>query len=162
MLAAKRYKMFEFTFEVAGEKQIARRFTRLDDAVTDMTPAFKEITKSFYAGEKKQFETEGGWGSGGWLPLSPAYETWKDPTLSIMELSGDLKAALTGMVPPNTAGNVEIIESNQLILGTDFDYAIFHQKGTRNMPIRKVIELPESERKKWTSIIHEHIWKTQS
>lgn len=156
--------MFEFTFEVAGEKQIARRFTRLDAAVADMTPAFKDITKSFYAGEKKQFETEGGWGSGGWLPLSPAYEAWKDPSLSIMELSGDLKAALTGMVPPNTAGNVEIIESNQLILGTDIDYAIYHQSNaprTSNLPQRKVIELPESERKKWTSIIHEHIWKTQ-
>ena len=155
--------MFEFTFEVAGEKQIARRFTRLDDAVEDMTPAFKEITKSFYAGEKRQFETEGGWGSGGWLPLSPAYEAWKDPTLSIMELSGDLKASLTGMVPPNTAGNIEIIESNQLILGTDIDYAIYHQSNAprTKLPQRKVIELPESERKKWTSIIHEHIWKTQ-
>lgn len=155
--------MFEFTFEVAGEKQIARRFTRLDSAVADMTPAFKEITKSFYAGEKRQFETEGGWGSGGWLPLSPAYEAWKDPTLSIMELSGDLKAALTGMVPPNTAGNIEIIESNQLILGTDIDYAIYHQSNAprTKLPQRKVLELPESERKKWTSIIHEHIWKTQ-
>lgn len=155
--------MFEFTFEVAGEKQIARRFTRLDAAVEDMTPAFKEITKSFYAGEKLQFETEGGWGSGGWLPLSPAYEAWKDPTLPIMEVSGDLKAALTGRVPPNTAGNVEIIESNQLILGTDIDYAIYHQSNAprTKIPQRKVIELPESERKKWTSIIHEHIWKTQ-
>lgn len=156
--------MFEFTFEIAGEKQIERRFSRFSDALEDMTPAFKEITKSFYAGEKKQFETEGGWGSGGWMPLSEDYEKWKDPSLKIMELSGDLGDALTGRVPPNTRGNVEIIESNMLILGTDIDYAPYHQSNAprkSNLPMRKVIELPESERKKWTSTIHAHIWKRQ-
>lgn len=151
---------FEVKFEVAGEKQIVRRFEGFTANLDNLVPAFKKILKSFYAGEKKQFETEGGWGSGGWMPLSPSYAARKDPALKILESSsGDLGRALRGEVPANTQGNVEIIESNMLIMGTDIDYAIYHQKGTRKMPMRKPIELPEAERKKWTSIIHKHIWK---
>lgn len=150
---------FEVKFEIAGEKQIVRRFEGFQANLDDLTPAFKEILKSFYAGEKKQFESEGGWGSGGWMPLSPSYAAQKDPALKIMESSKDLMEALTGAVPANVQGNVEIIESNMLIMGTDIDYAIYHQTGTRKMPIRKPIEIPEAERKKWTSIIHRHIRK---
>lgn len=150
---------FEVNFEIAGEKQIARRFENFTANLDDLVPAFKEILKSFYAGEKKQFETEGGWGSGGWLPLSPSYAARKDPSLKVLEESGKLGRALSGEVPANTQGNIEIIESNQLIMGTDIDFAIYHQRGTRNMPMRKPIEIPEAERKKWTSIIHKHIWK---
>lgn len=152
---------FEVNFEIAGEKQIVRRFENFTVNLDDLTPAFKEILKSFYAGEKKQFETEGGWGSGGWMPLSSSYATWKDPSLKIMEQSGYLRDALTGAVPANTQGNVEIIESNMLIMGTDIDYAIYHQSNAprRKLPMRKVIEIPAAERKKWTSIIHKHIWR---
>lgn len=147
--------MFEFTFEIAGEKQIQRRFSRFSDALEDMTPAFKEITKRFYAGERKQFATQGGWGSGGWKPLSPEYAKRK-PGRSILVVSGKLESSLT---KSGASGNVEIIQRDMLILGSDLPYGIYHQKGTKNMPIRKPIELPEAERKEWTSIIHKHIWK---
>lgn len=150
---------FEVKFEVAGEKQIVRRFEGFEANLDDLVPAFKEILKSFYAGEKKQFESEGGWGSGGWMPLSPSYAARKDPALKILESSKDLMEALTGAVPANVQGNVEIIESNMLIMGTDIDYGMYHQRGTPKMPMRKPIEIPEAERKKWTSIIHRHIWK---
>jgi phage gpG-like protein len=90
--------------------------------------------------------------------LSEAYRVRKAklyPGKGILEASGDMKRALT---VPGSYGNVDILEHNSLVLGTNLDYAVYHQHGTSRMPKRKPIELPESERREWTSILHKHIF----
>lgn len=159
--------MFEFTFEVAGEEQVARRFTRYGENIRDMRPAFNKIKDRFFEGEQQQFQTEGGWGSGGWRPLSTeepprgGYAGWKArryPGRPIMVVSGKLKRSLT---QPGAEGSIALVFPTSLTLGTRIPYAIYHQSTrprTSNLPRRPLIELPSAERVEWHSIIHAHIW----
>jgi phage gpG-like protein len=150
--------MFQFDFEVAGELQVSRLFSRFGEKVADITPALKKIRSSFYQIEKKQFSSQGGYGSAGWAPLSEAYAVRKAklfPGKGILEATGDLRKALT---QSGAFGNVDILEHSSLVVGTNIGYAVYHQKGTKKMPQRKPIELPEQERKGWTSILHKHIF----
>jgi hypothetical protein len=64
--------MFEFSVEVSGDIQVKRLFSRFGDKISNIVPALKNIRKRFYDVEKKQFDSQGGFGSGGWEPLSEA------------------------------------------------------------------------------------------
>jgi len=53
------------TFEVLGDKQVSRSFTRFTEDVKDLSAAFREIVKDFHKSEQRQFESQGGYGAGG-------------------------------------------------------------------------------------------------
>ncbi len=153
---------FELTFEVAGDIQLARSFSRFADDVKDLSEAFTEIAQDFHQTvEKKQFESEGSYGSGGWKPLSdnPAgkgYATWKArnfPGRSLLVQTGLLKGSLMGENPYG----IEDIQPLQLKVGTKLEYALYHQKGTSKMPARPVIDLTEADKTRFTKIIHKHL-----
>lgn len=150
--------MFEFSFEVSGDIQVKRLFSRFGNKINDLVPALKNIRKRYYDVEKKQFASQGGFGSGGWEALSETYRVRKAklyPGKGILEASGDMKRSLT---VPGSYGNVDILEHDSLVLGTNLDYPVYHQHGTGHMPKRKPIELPEAEKRAWTSILHKHIF----
>ena len=147
---------FEFTFEVDGEDQVRRSFSRFADAIKDFSPAFKEIAEDFKEIEKRQFDTEGVYGSGGWRHLSPNYATWKHkyhPGKKILELSGLLKESLESENPYT----IKEIQPQQMKLGTKINYAIYHQRGTLRMPARPVIKLTEADKDRWTKILHQYM-----
>ena len=82
------------TFEVAGDEQLKRSFSRFGEQAKDLSEPFREIVKDFHKIEKRQFESEGSYGSGGWQPLSPRYAAWKakkHPGRPLMVVSGLLK-----------------------------------------------------------------------
>jgi hypothetical protein len=150
-----------FGFSVAGEQQIDRGFQRLVDSVEDLRPAWPDIADDFLEMEARQFDTQGGSGSGGWTPLSARYARRKAvvaPGATILVLSGRMRRSLT------QAGgeHVRREERHELTLGTTVrsaegaPYPLFHQKGTSRMPMRKPIELAESDRRRWTRLLHRY------
>ena len=148
---------FQLTFEVDGDVQLSRSFSRWADDVKDLKGAFEQIAKDFHqVVEKKQFESQGSYGSGGWVPLNPAYAEWKArnfPGKSIMVLSGLLKESLLGDNP----WSIKDIQPLEMRLGTRLKYAVYHQRGTRKTPRRPVVELTESDKTRWTKIIHRQL-----
>ncbi len=117
-----------------------------------MRPAFREIAESFKGIMRKQFATEGSYGSGGWAPLSPTYEEWKSlnfPGKKILEATGLLKDSLTG----ENDYFVEEMTKDSLLLGTQIDYAKYHQRGTDWMPKRALIQLTEADKTGWIKIL---------
>ena len=144
---------FTFTFE--GEAQIDRTLARFADNVADATSLWDVLADRFARLERRQFDSEGAYGSGGWAPLSPAYAAWKAaayPGKPILERSGDLRESLT--VRPF---GIEVLEPGFMVVGSGIDYGRFHQAGTDRMPRRRPVELPESERRHWVRLIQRYI-----
>jgi len=149
---------FKLTFEVDGDVQLERSFARFAENVKDAREPFREIAIDFHEIEREQFESEGGRGSGGWKPLSHDYAEWKAenfPGAKIMVQSGLLKGSLTGENP----WSIESIEPLQMTLGTKLGYAKYHQRGGRKLPQRWLIDLTESDKKRWTDIFHSWLVK---
>lgn len=140
--------------EVFGDVQLHRTLERFTDAVGDMRPAWSAIRDRFVAMERRQFESEGQAASGGWSPLSPRYAAWKArnyPGKTILRRTDELFESLT------EGPAVYVAEPAWMILGTDVDYARHHQTGGPNLPQRRPVELPESERDAWAQIMQNHI-----
>lgn len=142
------------SFNVLGSQEISRGFSRFAEDVKDISGAFKEIVPAFYEMERKQFETEGGYGAGGWKPLAPTTLDRKPPGLPILVRSGRLKGSLTG-----GAGAILDIKPLEMRIGTNVRYARFHQIGTPYMPARPLIKLPEEEKTRWHKIVHRWLVK---
>lgn len=147
---------FNLTFEVAGEQQVLRGFSRFADKVQDMRPFFHALAKDFHDLERRQFESEGQSGSAGWPALSPRYARWKAmhyPGKTILVRTGLLKGSLAG----NNGYTVEDIQPLQARLGTLVPYAIYHQKGGPRLPKRSPIQLSNDDKARWTKMAHEHL-----
>lgn len=144
-----------FTFAVEGEVQIDRTLARFAENITDATEVWENLAARFARMERRQFDSEGAYGSGGWAALSPAYAAWKArayPGKPILERTGDLKDSLT-----QRPFGVEVIEARAMAVGSGIDYGRFHQAGTSTMPRRRPVEFPESERRTWVKLIQKFI-----
>lgn len=144
-----------FTFTVEGETQIDRTLTRFHENASDASPLWDALANRFATVERRQFASEGAYGSGGWRALSPSYAAWKArhyPGKPILERSGDLKDSLT-----RRPFGIEAITPKSLTVGSGIDYGRFHQAGAGNLPQRRPVELPEAERRAWVRLIQRFI-----
>lgn len=144
-----------FTFAVEGEEQIDRTLTRMADDLEDLRPVWEVLADRFVIVERRQFDTEGAYGSGGWTPLSPTYGAWKAahyPGKGILERSGALRESLT-----RRPFGVEVIEAKSMTIGSGIDYGAYHQKGGGNLPQRRPVELPATERREWVKAVQRFV-----
>jgi len=145
-----------FEIEIAGEKQISRVLEGIEARAEDLRPVWDVIAQDFGRIVARQFATEGGLGRP-WPPLSPAYAAWKArhyPGRPILVRTGRLKESLVG----RTIDTVDERTRDSLTLGTAVPYAIYHQKGTKKMPPRPPIVIPEAAKDRWARAIHEFVW----
>lgn len=148
-------RAIRFTFSVEGETQIDRTLARFADNVGDASPLWDKLADRFVSIERRQFKSEGAYGSGGWAALSPRYAAWKArayPGKPILEREGNLVESLT-----RRPLGVEVIEAGFMVLGSGIDYGRYHQAGGGNLPQRRPVELPESERRSWVRLIQRFI-----
>lgn len=151
-----------FSVALDGDVQLNRTLVGISDRATDWRPAWHAIADDLMDAEKRQFQSEGQFGSGGWQPLRPATKARRIAlgyaAGPILTMTGDLKRSLT---VKGDSGQVLVIAPHQFAFGTTVDYAGYHQHGTaprarasstafgpqRPMPARRPLELPESVRK---------------
>jgi phage gpG-like protein len=135
--------MVEINIEVFGEKIISRRLLRLGDRAVVATPAFVAIGQLFRESETKQFESEGAWASGGWVPDKQATINAKVANgFSSMTLqkTGAMMKSLTDPAAPYA---VQETGPDFVFIKSTIPYGKFHQFGTSKMPMRKPVELNE-------------------
>lgn len=145
-------------FEVerdAAQVNVALR--AIENRARDARQAFERMSESFIRMERKQFASEGGYGSGRWAPLSPAYAARKRieyPSTPILVATGTLRRSLTG-----GDGYISFIESDRAVFGSDVPYAGFHQSGTATMPARPPVPrtLPPAVRGAWVRAVRAHL-----
>jgi phage gpG-like protein len=143
-----------FTFSIEGDVQIDRTLARFADNVGDAQPVWNALADRFVNVERRQFATEGAYGSGGWQALSPRYAAWKArhyPGKPILQREGDLIDSLT-----RRPLGIEVIEPAFMVLGSGVPYLKYHQLGD-GLPQRRAVELPESERRPWIRLIQRFI-----
>jgi phage gpG-like protein len=148
--------MFELRFEIAGDQQVMRGFSRFAEDVKDLSEPFTEILKDFREIEAKQFSSEGGYGSGGWKPLAASTIVDKQRQgypLDILVRSGELRDVMSG----GKSGYDEI-KPLEMTIWMPW-YGMYHQRGTPKMPARPVVQLTESDKTRWSKIIHTYLVK---
>ncbi|HMV50855.1 MAG TPA: phage virion morphogenesis protein, partial [Blastocatellia bacterium] len=122
------------TYQIRGTDRLLNSLDRLELSLKDFRPLFNEASRLIYEFEKEAFASEGASSRvGKWKPLTANYARWKEkkaPGKPILEFSGALKRSLTR---PNARGSVRRITEEELIVGTQIPYAVFHQTGTRKM-----------------------------
>lgn len=147
---------YELHFDVLGEREVSRAFSRFADNVNDFRGALKAISYDFHTiATVRQFQTEGAYSGQKWQPLSddPAgkgYATWKaraHPGAPILVLSGEMRRAATDPA----RDQIGTLEAKLVI---DSDIAIYHQRGTKTMPARPIIRLTEADKDRWSKTIH--------
>lgn len=139
--------LFNLNFAFDGDQQVGRTLTGLMDTIADAREPLDAIGNRIAAFEERQFSSQGGYGSGGWSPLSPRYAAWKAkhyPGKPILQRTGELKASLT-----SRPFGIDEVDLKTAVFGTGLPYSAYHQHGTDRMPMRKPLEVPEYERREW-------------
>lgn len=149
--------MVMLRMEVAGEAIVSRAISRFADHAGDLREPFRNIADDFLEVEREQFASEGSQSTGGrWQPLSPAYAAWKAqafPGMPIMRRTDRLFLSLT----TRNSDHIEIVQPEQLTLGSRVEYGIYHQRYTSNLPQRRVIALNDQIRTRWMKMIQAYL-----
>lgn len=151
--------MLQFRFEVDGEIQLRRYLDILAENISDFTVIFEKIADDFRDTMSGVFSAEGAFeGRSRWAPLSPDYaiqKARKFPGRPILHATGKLRKSLT----TESDGHICQITPTTLKIGTSDEKAIFHQRGTRKMPQREIVRLTQSQKSRWTRIIHTEVFR---
>jgi len=130
--------MTTLSFDGAGTQPISLTLQRWQHNLGDATPAFEAMAQyQKKTVNARQFKEQGSVETGKWAPLSPPYARWKArvrPGRPILVFDGDLKK---DMITPGQ-GIYDVWRSGMRV-GTDIEYAIYHQNGTPGMPARPLI-----------------------
>lgn len=148
---------------VDGKTEFDRTFSRLDAEFNDLTPIWDDVRDAVWEIEEEQFQSGGAKGANGtWKPLSPAYEKAKIAKYGTLALvAGTLRAtdALYKSLTRQTEDTVYQKSSTEMNVGTSLPYAKFHQRGGRNLPQRKVIDLSDAQKKQLQKAIQKSLVK---
>jgi phage gpG-like protein len=162
--------MNKVTIEVLGDRQVARAFRDMGSAVTDWSAAWDDVGDLLRASAKKQFDSHGQYGSGGWEPLAfstLASKNAKGQPRDILRATGRLEDSLT--VKDDTE-HMALGGTTFFHWGTFVPYASYHMTGTgarrtadsafgpmrQGMPRRKPVELPEADRREIVRILQRY------
>lgn len=138
-------------FDFYGDVQVDRTLNGLAVRVRDASPAFDAMGDRLARAEERQFSSQGGYGSGGWPALSPAYGAWKArhyPGKPILERTGLLRESLT-----QRPFGIDENTGTTAVFGSGVHYGAFHQHGGGHLPRRRPLELPEDERRAWGKVM---------
>lgn len=125
------------TIRTHGLAEVARRFRDMHARAQDLSPAWEEVLDWWAAANKEQFASRGRRWRAPWKPLSPSTVAQKRREGFLNEplvRTTDLRRELT-----NRPLGVEHLRASELVAGTDLPYARFHQRGTRRVPRRVLI-----------------------
>lgn len=120
----------------------------------DMTPAFKKIRTSFWAGERQVFASAG---QGAWRPNLPATTRRKakhGQDARVMRAKGDLYRAL-GLGQGPTAVNE--LNAWTLTLGVNDPAAGVAQRSPNDARRRRLVQLSKQRRARWVAILADHV-----
>lgn len=132
----------KFSVEIDGRERTTRAFQTVNETIRDFRPAWPEIHMYFLRASVEHFESQGSRGGARWQPLSSGYAKWKTkkyPGKPILSATERLKRSFT---LAGQKGGDQVYEETPLSLtmGTAVPYAIFHQRGTKRMPARPILQ----------------------
>jgi phage gpG-like protein len=144
---------FRLTYEVDGVVMLDRAFNRVGEHLNNLIPVWNRLEPVLEDMESEQFLSEGAAGlHGKWAPLSPRYAKYKEfrwPGRPILQRDYHLVSSLTD----KTSDSIRVKEKDEFAFGTKVksksgvDYPLLHQRGTRRLPARRVIDFSDSQKR---------------
>lgn len=122
------------------------RMTAMYARAQVLTPVLIKAKAEIKAANASNF-TSNGLLVGGWRPLDAQYASWKltrFPGAPPLVRSGKLFSSLTSI-----NSSVDTMTNTSFSVGTNIEYAKFHQYGTTRMPKRKIVFEPPLFAKKF-------------
>jgi phage gpG-like protein len=148
-----------FILSLVGDARLITQLAELERHLDDLTPVFKDIADDFRSNMDKVFASSGAFkGRSAWAPLSDQYASWKASAVGsrpILVFSGDMRNSFTRKGP----GHVCLISGDGLVIGSKDPKAHYHQAGTSKMPARKIVEMTEEQRRRWSNIIKKYLFE---
>lgn len=136
-------------FNIVGDVQYSRAFEAAAEEAEDLSEPLEQVGESLLRSIGEQFRSEGAYGLGSkWTPLNADYERWKREQVGdepMLVFHGTLRAAMI-------AHSAVRVEPRRMTYAPDApDYGIRHQTGDEDdgLPQRKMVELPEADRRQW-------------
>lgn len=139
---------------IEGDTQLDRTLARFAEGLDNASALWDALADRFASINRRQFDSEGAYGSGGWQALSPRYAAWKArayPGKPILQREGDLVESLT-----RRPLGIEVITPRSMTLGSGVPHHRYHQLGD-GVPQRRAVELPESERRHWVRLVQRFV-----
>lgn len=126
------------SIRVFGDTQFDRELASIGRRAQQAQPIFEATGFYLAKVQREQFASQGG-RSGGWEPRKSGGD-WP-----ILDKSGALKRSFQY----GDANNIWDVTGDSLHYGSEVDYGVHHQFGApaANLPMRKVFELSERDRK---------------
>lgn len=144
--------------EALGDTIVERDLLRVGSRSVNAAPAFFLVADMLRNISKKQFEQQGGLGpSGKWAPLADSTVQRKAAQGLRPEILRATDALFKSLTDPSAEFSIEHITGESLHYGSELRYGVFHQKGTRNMPRRRIVDLSETAKRNTAKIIQTFI-----
>lgn len=125
------------TIRTHGLAEVMRHLQAMRERAQDASPAWQEFLRWWADNNAEHFSSRGKRWRTPWEPLAPSTRAEKarlgylsDPLLRTSALRRDLVRRPLGF---------EHIRPDEVEAGTRIDYARFHQRGTRRMPARPLV-----------------------
>lgn len=147
--------MIDLRLQVNGTQQVERTLHIAADHISDFSPAFRDLKNAFVRYQREEFKTQGAHGGHAWAALSPKYLAWKRkhfPGRRILELTGGLRKTLTSQLQV-------FVSPRRLVMWSASKVATYHQGGAGNLPARKIIAVPQPEKRDWVRILQRYVLK---
>lgn len=143
----------QLRFDVLGDTQYARAFETFGREAEDMSDPLQQIGEQLIQSVSEQFRTEGGHSRARWKSLNPTYAAWKEQQVGpepILVFHGTMRAFMTSRSALHVSPRRLVYEPSD-----PEGIAAIHQAGEGSMPKRKMVDLPESDRRGWDRIFAE-------
>lgn len=145
---------FNIDIDVRGDAAIEMHFKRTSERALNLRPAWAVIHEDMIEIEKKQFESQGAFRSGGWEPLADSTVARKQNLgldTRIMVETGRLLASLTNA---SDKDHKFVPSKSFMLFGTEVPYVQEHMAGVPgHFPARPPIAFNEVDRESWLRII---------
>jgi len=145
--------------EIDGREQTTRAFQTVNETIRDFSPVWPEIHMYFLRANVEHFESLGSRGGAQWTPLSAPYAKWKAkkyPGKPILVATERLKRSLS---LAGQKGGDQVYEETALSLtmGTAVPYARYHQRGTKRMAARPVLQPTQRDIDRMVSRLYRYV-----
>jgi phage virion morphogenesis protein len=140
--------------DVLGEEAIAKALNRLLSQSEDLSPALREIGEHMLESTQNRMSKE----------LSPDGQSWEPLSINTIEnksLSGQSDKILRGYGTLADLLNYQL-NGNQLMFGSNMEYAATHQFGREkaNIPARQFLGVSDSDEVEILDILRSHLVST--
>lgn len=143
--------------ETFGDTQLDRELLRFNERAVNPIPAFEMIMEEVAKLNTEQFDSQGERSSGGWAPLADStvlYKAANDLDPRILHATLALRDSLTDRTD---SAHEEVVSPEGFMFGSDVGYGEYHQHGTKNMPMRKPVELTVADREAFVKTLQRYV-----